>query len=73
MLPDTMIIDLPEHQINDYIEVFLSWLKLPDNETLLYKIRQVLKAPFGRNQPMRVSDIDLITSPLFASLDEKTQ
>jgi len=64
-----MLIDFPEHDLEHYMDTVLSWLHLPEDHVLIKNLQQLLKRDSMRNNPIRISDIDIMTSPLFNSLD----
>ncbi len=65
-----MVIELPEDDIQRYIEIFLSWLRIPDDGTLVRKLRQACEKPSLRLECIRSGSIDLLSSPFFMGLDQ---
>jgi len=68
-----MVIDLPEKDIQDYVVKMLYWLHLPDDGTLVDNLQRLIRAAPHRNLPVRISDIDILTSPFFNSMDPETK
>ena len=68
-----MVIDLPDHNIPQYIRNFIYWLRLPQDNIIVENLQRMLYSVPQRNQSVRISDIDIVTSPFFIGLDRETQ
>ena len=64
-----MIIDLPDDNVEEYVATMLNWLNLPPDYMILKNIQALIKDIRVRNETVKLTNIDIVTCPLFNTLD----